>query len=103
MGIDLANIGKPVTCNLQPFPFRLWSASGGIIDGTPIICGGLRMGPNPDACYIYEQGKWTEDKVISLSTPRGNSGSVVINNKLIMVGGIRGDGRRDFYQTIEVV
>ena len=101
--IDLAYKGKGpthVTCNLQPFPFRSYGASGAIINGTPMICGGTKKHLSSDACYIYEKGEWIEDKVASLSTPRVHSGSVVLDKKLIMVGGDEG---RYYLDTIEVV
>ena len=95
--LDLAT-GQPHRCPaLQQFPFRLYSASGAMIDGTPMICGGrgeINVGKLvvsivgkegvSNKCHILnDQGQWIEDQAATLKSARSLSGSTRIGNKLV--------------------
>ena len=83
------------TCQdkIKPFPFTLWSPSGGLIGAkTPFICGGKKtkdsqLNPN---CYTLDKdtGEWKIDAKATLKTPRSHAASVILGNKLVMLGGL---------------
>ena len=83
------------TCQdkIKPFPFTLWAPSGGVIGAkTPFICGGQKtkdssLNPN---CYTLDQdtGEWKIDAKATLKTPRSHAASVILGNKLVMLGGL---------------
>ena len=86
---------------IQPFPFNeLYGASGGIVDGFPMVCGGRRwvngQWKYPTTCHSLNQGgRWIEDQTATVSPGRRYSGSVVLQKKLHMVGGFDGNSYLD--------
>ena len=92
---DLSS-GSAVQCTIQPFPIdQLFGASGGVVDGTPLICAGYGI-INGQFLYsttchsLNPQGHWIEDQAIALTQGRMYSGSVVMQSQLLMVGGYDG-------------
>ena len=83
------------TANLQQFPKDIWSATGGLILEKPMICGGLintqvYKESFSQACYaLQEDGSWKEEEA-TLSKGRMwfGSGSVVVNNQLVIARGM---------------
>ena len=54
------------TCaNLQKYPMKLQTASGGLVGGSPIICGGYAKASgesrneNRKECYVYDKSSQT--------------------------------------------
>ena len=92
---------------IQPFPLDMSGASGGLIDGKPMICGGniYKVWDYSKACHVLnDQGEWIEDQTASLNRYRYYSGTVVMDNELVMMGGwyqFRPGG--EYLETIEVV
>ena len=88
-------------CTLSQFPTNAHGATGGLVGNTPLICGG-RIGSNyQNSCYsLKEDGAWKLE-ASSLITARlgAATGSVIINNKLVLAGGYNGN----YLATIEVV
>ena len=88
-------------CTLSQFPTNAHGATGGLVGNTPLICGG-RIGSNyHESCYpVKEDGAWKLE-ASSLITARlgAATGSVIINNKLVLAGGYNGN----YLATIEVV
>ena len=89
--IDLEE--ESYTCSVENhFPHFLKFASGGVIDGTPFLCGGgdsSNVGQN--ACfYLNGDGEWKEDEDAVLPSGRmtGDLGSTVIDNSLVVFGDI---------------
>ena len=89
------------TCQgkIKPFPFTLFSPSGGIIGAkTPFICGGQKTKDNDHSlnphCYTLDQDtrEWKKDAKATLRTPRYGAGSVILGTKLVMAGGAYIDG-----------
>ena len=104
--IDVEN--STFTCNKfrKPFPVKLYGATGALISGqTPFICGGYD-GTNSKSsqdCYkLNEAGTWTKDQTAVLNTARrfAGTGSVVINNNLVLSGGSGSSGQ---LKSIELV
>ena len=80
------------------FPVRLDSATGGLINGTPLLCGGNdgtnNNNPTSD-CFELDNSGTGWSKKGGLLEPRKDAGqnSVVINGKLIISGGVGSAGR----------
>ena len=74
------------------FPIRLLGATGGLINGTPLVCGGNdatnRKYPTSD-CFVLDNSGTGWSKKGGLLEPRRYAGgnSVVINGTLILSGG----------------
>jgi len=96
--VDLEN--SNFSCSkVEPFPFKLNGATGGLMEGQkPFLCGGWGY-INGDwtyskDCYqLTEAGSWAKDQTAKLNTARGYAGygSVVINNNLFLAGGYNGN------------
>ena len=97
--IDVEN--STFTCKKfrKPFPVKLYGATGALISGqTPFICGGYdgTNSKNSQDCYkLNEAGTWTKDQTAVLNTARrfAGTGSVVINNNLVLSGGSGSSGQ----------
>ena len=94
------------TCHFESFPVRLYGATGGLINGLPFLCGGYYYDEAPyisNDCYkMTGAGSWTKDETASLNTGRyfAGTGSVVIENQLILSGGF---GEPGLLNSIEMV
>ena len=97
-------------CTTKQFPAVTWGATGGLIGGIPKICGGytqtnVKEERFSQACYaLLPNGKswsWKKDGA-TLSKGRKfiSSGSLVVNNELVIAGGKDLDG---LSTSIEVV
>ena len=77
------------------FPVQLQGATGGLINGTPLVCGGddrtNNKRPTSD-CFVLDNSGTGWSKKGGLLEPRRYAGgnSVVINGKLILSGGYGG-------------
>jgi len=95
--VNLSN--ETSTCNNFPdYPIAIRSATGAIVDGHPIICGGV-SGANilePIAhseCYHHSKATNSWTFLTNMSTKRVFSASVPVNGKLLVLGGWDGDNR----------
>ena len=80
--------------NLQNYPIAMSSATGAIVDGHPIICGGYSEGSNYHSeCYHHNKANNTWTFLTNMSTKRSDSASVPVNGKLLVLGGWDGDNR----------
>ena len=89
-------------CEIPKFPIQMNGATGGLINGTPMLCGGFSYDSRTylDTCHILqENGEWIQDGIASLTTNRYLAGSVVMNGQLVMVGGYNGK----YLSSIELV
>ena len=80
------------------FPVKLEGATGGLINGTPLVCGGndYTNFKNPTSdCFVLDNSGTGWSKKGGLLEPRSYAGqnSVVINGKLILSGGYGSAGR----------
>ena len=88
------------------FPINLYSATGGLVSQKPMVCGGstLDIQDKSKACFTLNQnGEWKEESVV-LDEARSfaATGSVIMNDKLVLAGG-RGLGYGTSFSTIELV
>ena len=76
---------------VQPFPLEyLYGASGGVVDGFPMICSGLLRDERKrsTSCHSLNQfGEWIEDQNATVNPGRWKIGYVVLQNRLLLVGG----------------
>jgi hypothetical protein len=79
-------------CNNWPDLVRLgsFSATGGIIENTIMICGGLGGGSYFDECYSLTSEKAT--LVTHMSVRRSNAASIVLNDNTLWITGGYGHG-----------
>ena len=70
-------------------------ATGAIVDGHPIICGGRSEGNNIHSeCYRHSKDTNSWTFLTNMSTKRWLSASVPVNGKLLVLGGLE-DGDND--------
>jgi len=79
---DMAT-GTLLNCpKIQPFPIsRLDGASGGIIEGTPMVCGGYgkingQRNYSTTCHSLNQHGHWIEDQTAMVNPGRARSGSI---------------------------
>ena len=91
---ELIDLEDPTfSCNkIEDFPLSLNYATGGLVDETPIVCGGYSYSTNSYSkdCYtLKESGEWQKDGIASLNTftRSAASGSLVMNDKHVIAGG----------------
>ena len=84
--LDLVN--NTLSCqNLAPFAKRTYGATGGLVDGVPLICGGYGSGYS-DECYRITKAQTS--LVTTMSSQRLYAASVALENKLWVMGGWSG-------------
>ena len=78
-----------ITCqNMAPFAKEVYGATGALVDGKPLICGGHVNGANAlsDECYMIT--KSSTSYVSKMKSKREHAASVLVNiNKLWVLGG----------------
>ena len=83
--------------NLQNYPIAIRSATGAIVSGNPMICGGLSYGSKHSECYQHNKAINSWKFLTNMTTERYFSASVPVNNKLLVLGGW--DGENDLATT----
>ena len=84
--LDLVN--NTLSCqNLAPFAKKTYGATGGLVDGVPLICGGYASGYS-DECYSIT--KAVTSFVTTMSSKRTYAASLVMEKKLWVMGGYDG-------------
>ena len=96
--IDLNN--AEFTCNgLPDFPIISVGPAGGLVQNTPLICGGVKEDFSElDDCYRFSKNSWIQVK--SLPEPRTEfgKGNVVLEDELLVNGGLGRDRETLFFQ-----
>jgi len=89
--VDLSSQKR--SCNNFPdYPIAMSRATGAMVSGQPIVCGGSSGLPNYySECYKYTTNSWTP--LSKMSTKRSGSASVPVKGKLLVLGGYDGDNR----------
>ena len=78
--------------NLQNYPIAIYAATGAIVSGHPIICGGRSEGSiTHSECYHHSKATNSWTFLTNMSTKRAFSASVPVNGKLLVLGGWDGD------------
>ena len=88
---QVVNIQSDSTCTgLADYPMDLWGATGGVIDGRPLICGGTSSGSNNEqsSCYIFNKELHQWQLHANLKTERYEAASAILDNgNLFITGG----------------
>ena len=74
--------------DLPDYPMKLSYATGGLIGGKPVVCGGLDDDfERSEQCYVLENNRWTF--LAEMISKRSSSSSVVTpdGNSLFITGG----------------
>ena len=80
---------QTITCpNLPEYPIAMSSATGAIVSGRPLICGGYSGSYTYHSeCYQHSKTTNTWTSLTPMTTKRSASASVSLNGKLWVVGG----------------
>ena len=85
--VNLSN--RNSTCNNFPdYTLAISLATGAIVDGRPIICGGKSKGSRHSECYHHSKDTNSWTFLTNMSSKRYYSASVPVNGKLLVLGGI---------------
>ena len=88
--IDLYN-SKTTCSDLSSYPFELAYATGGLINGSPLICGGIPRESvrfeTLSSCYLYDRQNSTWQPFAEMSSPRNLAGSSAFGDSLWVNGG----------------
>ena len=97
--IDVST-NSDVTTSFGEIPSKRFSAVGGLLGSTPIICGGEFTSWNTeivtfyDSCFTFEKSQWTETH--QMTTKRANAASIQLNaTTLWILGGLSGENLLD--------
>jgi len=84
--VNLTN--ETSTCNNFPdYPIAISDATGAIVSGHPIICGGRSEESRHSECYHRSEATNSWTFLTNMSTKRSDSASVPVNGKLLVLGG----------------
>ena len=75
--------------SLSDYPFQAQYASGGILNGQPLICGGIvGLGDASNECYVYNETSLSWTWFANLNHKRyGASGVTLDNERFLIMGG----------------
>ena len=77
--------------NLQNYPSTFTFATGAIVSGHPIICGGKSTGTSRHSeCYHHSKVSNSWNFLTNMTTKRSYSASVPVNDMLLVMGGYNG-------------
>ena len=87
---EVWNLDTESVCgnDLPDYPMKMSYATGGLIGGKPVVCGGLDDDfERSEQCYVLENNKWTF--LAEMISKRSSSSSVVTpdGNSLFITGG----------------
>ena len=91
--LDLNN--EDAVChNLPPFPEEIRSATGSVIQGQPLVCGGYDKDWNAkEDCWTLEKSRTSWRRLTTMTSKRTTAASVPVNNTYLWIlGGYDGDG-----------
>ena len=89
-------------CEVSQFPVGAHKATGGFVDNTALICGGHFYGDQKSCYSLKEDGEWKFESSLNTARSLTATGSVNMNHKLVIAGGIQ-RGTENNLATIEVV
>ena len=85
------DINSSTSClQLPTYPFKMWGASGGVINGFPMVCGGYKDSGFPkveSSCYSHDKELNIWKQHATMNQARYLHASVVIDNSLWVTGG----------------
>ena len=80
--------------NLPSYPFATDYAAGGVVNGSPIICGGRRSSrERTDSCHRFDRNSNSWKLHSKMNSKRYAHASTVVKDALFITGGIDGSSR----------
>jgi len=80
--------------NLPSYPFATDYAAGGVVNGSPIICGGRRSSrERTDSCHRFDRNSNSWELHSTMTSRRAGHASTVVKNALFITGGNDGSSR----------
>ena len=87
--IDMTSSAK--TCsNLPSYPLSMLRAAGGLVEGSPILCGGYKSSGSPKqigSCYRFEKTTNSWKLHATLKSKRSHHSATVVKGALLVAGG----------------
>ena len=88
--IDVSS-SSTACANLPSYPFAMSFAAGGVVNGSPIICGGYTStGETTDSCHRFDRNANSWKLHSSMTSRRSEHASTVVKNALFITGGYDG-------------
>ena len=83
--VDISS-SRSCSSSLQPYPMKMHAAIGGVLNGSPLICGGMASGQQ-SSCYKHEKSSNTWKLHANMSSKRYYHSSTLIKDDLWFTGG----------------
>ena len=102
---EVVDMESSTSClQLPTYPFKMAGASGGVINGSPMVCGGYKHSGFPkveSSCYSHDKELNIWKQHATMNQARYLHASVVIDNSLWVTGGVyqAGNGLDTFKST----
>ena len=91
--------------SLPAYPLEAQYASGGILNGQPLICGGIVESENSNnptnICYVYNATSLTWDLFANMNHKRYGASGITLDNKRFLIMG--GSGQTNANSTSEYI
>ena len=88
--VQVIDVGGTKTClDLAPYPFDPSFSGGGLLEDTPVICGGNSFSKE---CYSYDKASNTWQLLANLMTGRRLFGAAIFKGALWVTGGQMNNG-----------
>ena len=88
---QVIDVSSSTSCgNLPSYPYSMYHAAGGVINNTPIICGGDRPSGSPrqqDSCYRFNENSNSWNLHCKMTSRRYYHAASVIQDALFITGG----------------
>ena len=91
------DVSSPKSCfsSLQSYPMEIDGAIGGVLNGSPLICGGKKSYETQSSCYMHEKYSNTWKFHANMSSKRKHHSSTLIHDYLWITGGYDGSKSLD--------
>ena len=91
---QVIDVSSSTSCgNLPSYPYSMYLAAGGVINNTPIICGGRISSGFPtqqESCYRFNENSNSWNLHCTMTSRRSIHAATVINDTLFISGGVDG-------------
>ena len=88
---QVIDVSSSTSCgNFPSYPYSMDGAAGGVINNTPIICGGYRPSESPrqtESCYSFNENSNSWNLHATMKSRRYNHAASVIKDTLFISGG----------------
>ena len=86
---QVVDVESSTSCgNLLSYPFSIWNAAGGEINGSPTICGGSPKSVSGESCYRFDKVENSWKFHTYMKSIRHSHAAAVIKDVLFISGGV---------------